>query len=81
MIPAARVLHTGGVRAAYACYEEILNRPDCFFDADELIPPGLPIAVFQEIRPGNGRAGTKSSRFPRTPGNNDPAGKTFHAKG
>ena len=38
MIPIARALQTGGIRAAYACYEEILNHPDYFFDADDLIP-------------------------------------------
>jgi CubicO group peptidase (beta-lactamase class C family) len=37
MIPVARALHIGGIRAAYACYEEILKLPDYFFDADELI--------------------------------------------
>lgn len=37
MIPIARALHTGGIHAAYACYEEILNHADYFFDADELI--------------------------------------------
>jgi CubicO group peptidase (beta-lactamase class C family) len=37
MIPVARALHSGGIGAAYACYEEIRKHPDIFFDADELV--------------------------------------------
>jgi CubicO group peptidase (beta-lactamase class C family) len=37
MIPIARALHTGGVQAAYACYEEIKNQPDYFLDGYDLI--------------------------------------------
>jgi CubicO group peptidase (beta-lactamase class C family) len=37
MIPVAQALHSGGIGAVYACYEEILNHPDYFFDADELV--------------------------------------------
>jgi CubicO group peptidase (beta-lactamase class C family) len=37
MIPVTQALHRGGLQEAYACYEEILNHPDYFFDADELI--------------------------------------------
>jgi CubicO group peptidase (beta-lactamase class C family) len=38
MIPIAQALQTGGIRAAYDCYEEIKGSPDYFLDAGELIP-------------------------------------------
>jgi CubicO group peptidase (beta-lactamase class C family) len=49
MIPVARALHTGGVRAAYACYEEILNHPDWFLGADELIPLVYQLLSFKKF--------------------------------
>ncbi len=36
MIPVAKALQTGGVQAAYACYDEIKHGSDYFIDADEL---------------------------------------------
>lgn len=38
MAPIAQALQTGGVRAAYACYEEIKDNPDYFIEVGELIP-------------------------------------------
>jgi CubicO group peptidase (beta-lactamase class C family) len=38
MIPIAQALQTGGIRAAYARYEEIKDDPDYFIDVGELIP-------------------------------------------
>jgi CubicO group peptidase (beta-lactamase class C family) len=38
MIPIAQALQTGGVRAAYACYEAIKDNPDYFIEVGELIP-------------------------------------------
>ncbi len=38
MIPIAQALQTGGIRAAYARYEEIKDSPDFFIDVGELIP-------------------------------------------
>ncbi len=37
MIPIAQALQTGGIRAAYACYDEIKDNSDYYIDADELI--------------------------------------------
>ncbi len=37
MIPISQALHTGGIRAAYACYKEIKDSSEYFFDADELL--------------------------------------------
>ena len=37
MIPIAEALKTGGIQAAYACYEEIKDNPDYFIDTGELI--------------------------------------------
>lgn len=36
MIPVAKALQTGGIQAAYACYDEIKHNPDYLIDADEL---------------------------------------------
>ncbi len=36
MIPIAKALQTGGIQAAYACYDEIKHNPDYLIDADEL---------------------------------------------
>ena len=35
MIPICQALETGGIRAAYACYDEIKDNPDYFFDPDD----------------------------------------------
>ncbi len=37
MIPIARALHSGGIQAAYACYEDIKNGADYAVDPGELI--------------------------------------------
>lgn len=37
MIPITQALQTGGIRAAYACYNEIKGSPDYFFEENELI--------------------------------------------
>ena len=38
MVPISQALQTGGIREAYACYEEIKDNPDYFLDDYELIP-------------------------------------------
>jgi CubicO group peptidase (beta-lactamase class C family) len=38
MIPIAQALQAGGIRAAYARYEEIKDNPDYFIEVGELIP-------------------------------------------
>lgn len=37
MVPICEALQRGGIQAAYACYAEIKNSKDFFFDADELV--------------------------------------------
>lgn len=37
MVPICRALQGGSIRAAYACYAELKDNPDYFFDAGELV--------------------------------------------
>ncbi|MBN1666816.1 MAG: beta-lactamase family protein [Anaerolineales bacterium] len=50
MIPVSRALHTGGIGAAHACYEEILNHRDYFFDAYDLITLGFQLMSVKKFK-------------------------------